>query len=289
MTTLAEPAQDASPPPPRRGRRWLIAAAAAWALLLAGTAYWSARHDPATVREQRSVGEALPVVERAAGRLAAAAGPDAVLEIVAPRLTTGCRITSARAGATLEQDVRIFVPPAEAAVQLDRLGDRLPEAYRVRVRHPAHGDHTLRADAGEFVGIRGGVTGPGIITLTVATGCRPDDRPVLADTLVLAPPELVAAASPVAAALGVGAGESVGSTRVQCDDAGNVARSVRLTSQPGTVPGPLPVALHDRLAGTTPALSTADLVAYRHGGVALVAQARDGRVTVVATQPCPAQ
>jgi hypothetical protein len=36
-------------------------------------------------------------------------------------------------------------------------------------------------------------------------------------------------------------------------------------------------------------LSTVDRVAYRHDGVGLVAEARDGRVTVVATQPCPAQ
>jgi hypothetical protein len=266
-----------------------MVAAVAWALLVAGLAYWSARHDPGTIREQRSVGRALPVVERAAGQLAAAAGPDAVLEVAAPRLSTGCRITSARAGATAEQEVRVFVPPADAGARLDQLGDRLPEAYRVRVRHPADGDHTLRADAGEFVGIRGRVTEPGVITLTVATGCRPNDRPVLADTLLPAPPELVAAANPVAAALGIGTGEPVGATGVRCDNAGHVARSLRLTGQPSMVPGPLPTALRAQLAGTTLVLSTVDRVAYRHDGVGLVAEARDGRVTVVATQPCPAQ
>lgn len=286
VTTPAEPAQTAPPPPPaRRGRRWLIVAVAAWALLLVGGAYWSSRHDPATVREQRSVEQAMPRVHRALGVLAAAAGPDAVLEFDQPRLTTGCRLTATWDGATYEETLRIFTPPPDAPAVLDDLAGRLPESYRTRVRR----DHTIRADAGGFVGVRGGVTEPGVITLTVATGCQPHEGIPTVDTLLPPPPELVTVATPMAAALGFTAGEDAKWTAVRCDDAGHVARSVWLTSQPGTLPGPLPAALRGGLAGATPVIETVDLVAYRQGGVGIVAEVRDGIVTVAATQPCPAQ
>lgn len=283
---LAAPAQ-VPPPPSSRRRRWVIAGVTAWAVLLAGAAFWSARRDEPTVREQRSIEQAMPVVQRAVGVLAAAAGPDGVLEIGPERLTTGCRLTTARDGATYERDVRIFTTPAEGPARLDDVAGRLPEAYRARVRHGTDGDdHTLRADAGEFVGMRGGVTQPGVITLTVATGCRPLEGGVAADTL-RPPAELMAVAAPVAAVLG--AGDDVDWTAARCfeDDR---AVTVRVTSRPGTVPGPLPAALRDRLAGATVVLETPELVAYRlPDGVGVVVEAGGGRVSVAATKPCRAQ
>jgi hypothetical protein len=288
MTTLADPG-PAAPPPRKRGRRWLIVGAVAWALLLTGVAFWSARHDAATIREQRSIGQATPVVDTAVGRLVAAAGPQAVVDFTPRRLSTGCRLTEARRGASLERDVRIFVPPAQTAARLDALAERLPGAYRARVRHAASGEETMRADAGDFVGVRGIVTAPGVIAVTVSTGCRPPDGAVPRDDPPAAAPGLVAAATPVAEALGFTAGDNVESTSVRCEDADQVARSVRLTGRPGAEPGPLPAALGIRLDRATAVVETADLVAYRRDGLGVVAEAHDGRVTVVATQPCPAQ
>jgi hypothetical protein len=286
VTMLAEPAQ--SPPPraaSRRGR-WLVAAAAAWALLVAGAGYWSVRHDGATVREQRGVAQALPVAQRAVRDLVAAAGPAAVLAIGAPRLAAGCRLTAARKGATLEWAVRIFAPPAEAAARLEALADRLPEAYRVRVRR----DHTIRADAGEFVGVRGGVSDPGAITLTVATGCRPDDGLVIADGRLLPPPDLVAAAAPVASALGFTAGDNgVGTVVPSGASCPGGAVTARWSSPPGGVRRPLADALRERLAGAAVALQTAELVAYRRDGIAVVVETADDKVLIAATRTCGGQ
>ncbi|GIF06027.1 hypothetical protein Asi03nite_35650 [Actinoplanes siamensis] len=45
-----------------------------WAAVLAGLSWWSVRGDPATVPEQRDVGQAMPALRRASGTLLAAAG-----------------------------------------------------------------------------------------------------------------------------------------------------------------------------------------------------------------------
>jgi hypothetical protein len=128
------------------------------------------------VREQRTIAQAAPVVDRAAGEIVAAAfaDADATVEVSGRRLTAGCRLTSAWDGAELERVVTARTDPATAPAVLDRIADRLPAAYRVAVRHAEVGEvHRLRADAGDFVAVTGGVTSPGVISLTVGTGCRP--------------------------------------------------------------------------------------------------------------------
>jgi hypothetical protein len=164
----------AAPPraPSSHRGRWLLAIAAAWAVLLGVFAYVSARDDPPTVRDQRSIGEARPRVDRAVGELAVAAGSDAALAISGYKVTGGCRITPFRSGETLERDVTVYTGETDGPALLDRIAERLPLSYEASARHGQKHD-TLRADAGEFVAVRGGVTAPGVVILTVGTGCRP--------------------------------------------------------------------------------------------------------------------
>ncbi|WP_345512818.1 hypothetical protein [Phytohabitans houttuyneae] len=160
------------PSPPSRRGHWLLVVAVAWAVAIGVLAYVSVRNDPPTVRDQRTTGEARPLVDRAVGELAVAAGSDAVLSISGYEVTGGCRITPLRSGETLERDVTIYTSQTDGPALLDRIADRLPSSYEAGVRHGQEHD-TLRADAGEFVSVRGGVTAPGVVILTVGTGCRP--------------------------------------------------------------------------------------------------------------------
>jgi hypothetical protein len=156
-------------------RRWLIVGTLVWAVALAGAAAWSYHRDAPTVREQRTIAEASPVVDRAAGALVAAAWRDDVtVEILSRRLVNGCRITPALDGATLARSITVRTVAANAPAVLDRIAGGLPAGYGAAVRHnDVGGVHRLRADAGEFVAVNGAITAPGVISLTVQTGCRP--------------------------------------------------------------------------------------------------------------------
>jgi hypothetical protein len=55
-----------------------------------------------------------------------------------------------------------------------RIAERLPERYHATV---AAGDHTLNADAGDFVAVVGTVDRPGVVSVLASTGCRPVGRP----------------------------------------------------------------------------------------------------------------
>jgi hypothetical protein len=287
VTALEHPEPPAAPAPSSR-RRWLVAVVVAWALVLVGAAYLSSRRDPPTVREQRPIEQAAPVVWGAAGRLAAAAGgPGAVVEMTPSRLTRGCRLTTAREGATLELGLRIYTATADAPALLDRIAQTLPGSYRAQVRHGKDETApTFRADAGEFVGVRGGVSEPGLVTLTVATGCRPLSAGWAGAVALLGTPA-DAMAERVLAALGAEQADW-GRIDVPCPGRGAV-RTARLTSRPGTAPGPLRAALHEIAAGATIVADTPERLAYRQGEFGVVVEARDDVVTVAATTDCPGQ
>ncbi len=73
-TGYAPPNPGEQPGDGRRRLRWLTVATVAWAVLLAGLTWWSVRTDPPTVKEQRSLDQAGPVVDRAIGELTGAVG-----------------------------------------------------------------------------------------------------------------------------------------------------------------------------------------------------------------------
>jgi hypothetical protein len=241
-------------------------AAIGWAVALVLAGYLSARNDPPTVREQRSIAQAAPVVDRAAGELVAAAGPDAVLEVSDRRLTSGCRLTAARPGATLERSVSIRTAAADGPAMVDRLAGRLPAGHQARARHSG-AIHQLRADAGEFVGISGGVTAPGVVTLTVSSGCRP---PSPGFAVRVEPPSgrpVDQVPVRILAGLGASAVKPLAGTSVPCPG-GGISETARATGRAA--------------AGT----DKRDAYGYRDAGTAVIVRREGTTITVAATTLC---
>lgn len=153
------------------GKRWWIGGlVATWAVLLVVAASWSAHHDPATVRGQTDLASGRQTLDRAVATLVDVAGPGAAPRIEPYVETTGCRISMSRQGTELDQTVVLSVPAGQEPQLLDRMAAELPAEWGSSVS--AQGDR-FRADAGNFVSIRGGFAEPGLVRLTAGTGCRP--------------------------------------------------------------------------------------------------------------------
>ncbi|GAB3797246.1 hypothetical protein [Micromonospora zhanjiangensis] len=284
MSTQAPWAARHGGPPGRSRAGWLVAVAVVWAVLLAGLAYASVRHGAPTVREQRDIAQAARVADRAIGELVAAAGPEALVELAAPRYDTGCRVSVLRYGTALDRVVTFRTRPDDASALLTGIADRLPASYRAGT-HPGRGDSgpTLRADAGEFVGVHGGVTAPGVVELTASTGCRP---PVAgfagqAEPLIGLPID-AEPARPLTAlhATGVTPGERVS---VPCPG-GGVARTARATGQVAAASPLAPAAP----AGAVVVTDEPDLYAYRSGALSVVLRRSGDQVRVAVGTGCPA-
>jgi hypothetical protein len=263
----------------------LLAIAVAWAAALGALAYISVRNDPPTVRDQRTIGEARPLVDRAVGELAVAAGSDGVLSISGYEVTGGCRITPFRSGETLQRDVTIYTSETDAPALLDRIAERLPRSYAAGVRHGKEND-TLRADAGEFVSVHGGVTAPGVVILTVDTGCRP---PAPLGVEVPTPgDEDRRVADRMLVALGGTLGE-VTVAEAPCP-AGGTVRTVSATGSRTGAGKPLRevlVPLFGTAQAGPPLVDTAERYAYRsdEAMVSVVAD-EDGALDATLTTPC---
>ncbi|GAA3738324.1 hypothetical protein GCM10022225_21600 [Plantactinospora mayteni] len=271
------------PPAPPRWRRWLLVGLVGWGVLLLVLTLVSVYRDEPTVKEQRSIEQAEPVLERALGELVVAAGPDVAVEIAERRVADDCELTVVRDGASLDAAVVVHAPDADVPALLDRIAERLPAAYRARVRHSADGSsHALRADAGEFVAIEGGQVGPGVVELTVDTGCRPvsgdpDDRAV--------PPLPPAEPEPLRVLGALGATEP---TPVELVSVGCPGQGTTWTAHAtgrGVPAGP-PSTLLPRPAGAVVVADTTELYAYRSGPVSVVVESGDGRIRVAVSSGC---
>ena len=76
-----------------------LGGAVAWGVVVAGVAVWSVGHSPATVPEQRTIGQAMPELQQAAGVVyAAASGPGRAVVLGGLQVATGCRVTPVRHG-----------------------------------------------------------------------------------------------------------------------------------------------------------------------------------------------
>ncbi|MEE6259302.1 hypothetical protein [Plantactinospora sonchi] len=288
MTTDAPapvwPVPQPEPPADRRRRRVGYAVVAGWAVLLLGAAAFSALRDEPTVREQRSLSQARPIVDRALGDLMVAAGPEPVVELGQRRLDDDCRLTVLRRGEALTASVTFRTPEADAPALLDRIAQRLPGGYRAGVWHSADGaEHTLHADAGEFVAVSGDVTQPGLVRLTVRTGCRPDGEEVTRAVLPLPPDPADGEPGRVLAVLGATEPTLADLTFARCPN-GDVARTDQATGQ--GAPAESPGALLPRPAGTVVVADTPELYAYRAGRLSVVVEAVDGRTRVAVTTHC---
>jgi hypothetical protein len=118
-----------------KGRHWLGIATAVWALAVAVTAYVAARTGSPTAREQTTLAEARATVDQAVIQVAASAGNDVVLAISGYELSTGCRITSARRGTSLDRVIRLYTPAGTEPALLKHLAQTLPRSYHAGLTH----------------------------------------------------------------------------------------------------------------------------------------------------------
>jgi hypothetical protein len=282
-------AQQSGPPDPsdaRSRQRWLIAVVAGWVVLLMVLAYLSVHRGAPTVREQRDIGRAAPVVDRAIGELVAAAGPDTVLELADPRYDTGCRVTVFRDGVNLDRKVTFRTAPADGPALLTRIADHLPRSYQAGTRS-GRGDEgpTLRADAGEFVAITGGVTTPGVVELTASTGCRPPTPGFAGHVDLLFGMPIDDEPVRLLKALGASGVTPVDRVSVGCPG-GGAAHTARATGQVAPA-APLAKAVPTP-AGAVVVADEPELYAYRGGPLSVVVSRTDDKVRVAVSTGCPA-
>ncbi|MEU5906465.1 hypothetical protein ABZ780_19070 [Micromonospora sp. NPDC047467] len=280
QTGWAPSSGPAAPAPARRRRHWLLVASVLWAVLLAGLAWTSVRDDPPTVREQRTLDQAGPIVDRAVGELARAAGPAGLLELGPARIRSGCRVTPLSDGAALRREVGVLAPAGTERAVLTGIADRLPANWRAGVGPGLDGPE-LRADAGEFVAVGGRSTGDGRVRLTVETGCRPVGSGYTPTPATAAGPE-AAALTAALTALDRPADAAPELVTAPCPG-GALARTARSAE----LDPPAPAAALAPLAGGAPLLDNPPVYAYRVGDVTVLAELGPDVVRLAATVGCP--
>ena len=273
-----------------QGRSWrlrlLAAVAVAWALIVLLAAYASAGHDAPTVRDQTSVSQAQPALDRAVAGLVAAAGPDVVVEVY-PFIRVGtCRISVVRDGEEWEQAVLFHTRAAAEPALLDRLAAKLPPEYAARAMHLTGDRHELHADAGDYVRLSGGREAAGGVRVVASTGCRTGTADVGGRTREGEPAaRLRAPVEPALAALAIRP-EHWTTLEVPCAD-GGALRVTTAQGARGAAPGPLGTALLP--VGPDAVVAQDDLYAYRVGESSVVARRQDDAVALTVTTPCERQ
>lgn len=253
--------------------RWIIAVVVVWGVLLTALAVWSQRRDAPTVREQRTLAEAAPRVTGAVTDLLAATGDAAVPVLDPVAVATDCRITPVRSGAEMTATMRLYTAPEATAALLDRIASTLPARYAARASGPA-----LRADAGEFVAVRGRESSPGVVLLVVTTGCRPTDPGFALDEPTIGLP-VDDQPTRVLTALGAQSVEPGTRALVGCPDGGFAATATAVGRGSGLAPL--------SAAGGLEVLNTPGAYAFRDGDLAYaVTRAGDDGVRVAVTQAC---
>jgi hypothetical protein len=249
---------------------------AAWALVLLAAGVYAARRGEPTVREQTTIVQALPTLDRAiAAVVRTAAGPRIVVSIRGYERTQARCAAGNRDGERYQRVSLVYTLPGQEPALLDRIAAGLPGSYRARVRH-AGSVHALRADAGLFVQLTGGVDGPGQLRFTADTGCRVRGGSV--------PGAGADAGTPPAASAAL---DRVGSTEAKrrtdelvCPEGGR-ARTVTVTAARPSKP------LGDAVPpGVAPLLARADLVAYVDEGLGVSLRLDADDLLVTATTAC---
>jgi hypothetical protein len=267
---------SSSPAPTRRHPRWLAWATVTWAVIIAMAAIWGAWHGRPTVREQSTIGAALPVADAAIGRVAAAAaGPDAVAALGGYSQTSAdCRVTPVRSGQRYERWIDLYTAQGNEGPVLDRIAARLPASYHATVRHVPPPGNALEADAGTFVAVHGVILGPGVVRVTADTGCRPVSHPVSEPDAASTVPDR----APVQGVL-----DRLGATspdwrthRVPCPSGGSLWTVEATARGAASLTG----------LASSPVISRPDLVAYRTGPAQLTVSENSGVLVVTSTTGC---
>ncbi len=170
---MTHPAPVTSPPDRARRdrpRTWLIAGVVVWVVVLAAGIGWAVSRGEPTGRDQTTVAQALPVVDRAVAEIVGAATMDgnAVAAISGFDRVGDCRVTVLRRGERYQRTVTVVVTPGTEEALIERVGARLPQAYGVHVARSR-----LVADAGFWVQVTGSVISKGQVRFVADTGaCR---------------------------------------------------------------------------------------------------------------------
>ena len=263
-------------------RTWIVVVAA-WAVVLGALAYWSLRTDKATVRDQTTIGQALPTVDAALGRIASLVDSDRI-EVLAgyARIGGDCRITVARSGARYQRVLDVYLREGDEGALLDKVKAGVPAGWKATVLHGT-GVQALQADAGNFVAIRGAMLVPGQVRFLADTGCRPMPHPIAAASPGDATAQR-AAAQRVFDALKLAPGGWT-TEEVACATGGTV-RTVQATAP--TAPSLLAPSLKS-LPGTVVVARPELYAAGTPGKTGVVARAVDGHLVVAASTGCGAQ
>src|SRR5262245_13500758 len=100
-----------------------------WSVLLGGFGLWGVLHSQATDREQTTVAQALPTVDRAAATVASASTVDGQAVVAVSDLTSvgPCKVTAFRSGARYQRVVTVLVQPGTEEALIRRVAARLPD------------------------------------------------------------------------------------------------------------------------------------------------------------------
>jgi hypothetical protein len=248
MAAVTGPVRGFPPPGKWRRRRVLLWGAVAWGVVVAALAVWSVGHSPATVPEQRTIGQAMPELQQAAGVVfAAATGPGRAVVLGGLQVASGCRVTPVRHGDSVSRDVTVYVRAGEQSGDIEAIAAALPSRYQVQVTPSRGGTRfVLHADAGNFIGIDLDATvGDAALTLRVSSGCRPigADGVDRVDPKAGAAPEalseaLTALTAPAVAARTRAAGPSTGAGSKPWPTNRPVPPGAGILTQPGGGPAP---------------------------------------------------
>jgi hypothetical protein len=282
-----------SPPPmkdsPWRLPRWLKIVTAAWIIVLVAGGGWYALHGQPSVREQTTIGNARPVVDRAIVDVVAASGGAPVVAVSGFERVKSCKITPVRSGAEFRRVVDLYTSPGSESAILHTIASHLPARYKAQTGSAGSagsaGKLTLDADAGDYVAVDGTVPAPGVIRIEAATGCRQNRGTTVAQPSPAAGSADLTALAPVLGALGRPAASYVTVADLACPS-GGALRSVQATLPPGSAPASLATTL--RTLAATPAAASRTTYAFRSGAVDVVAVANPAShaVTVTATSRC---
>lgn len=266
-----------------------------WAVVVGVLVVVGVHNGEITAKEQSTVSEALPIVDRTIADLSAVLAPATTVVAIGPYelATEGCRITPVRAGNRYQRVLTVYAAAGTEQGLLAGVAENLPEHYAT-----AATDRVLRADAGDFVTVRGEAGTSGKIRFVVDAGCRPgrysDRLPSPSDA-----PQQVRELATTAIDLLGGVASKRTARRLDCPGVGSGAGGRDRAGSPevaGSVgwtyrtllrgAGPLTALTPDRLAGATIVVSGAETLAYRIGQVE-VAVSRSGETTSVeATSRC---
>lgn len=250
-----------------------------WAVVLIAAAVYAARNGQPTVREQTTVVQALPTLDRAIAAVATTAGPTAVATVTGYERTVSRCEAGNRTGVEYERSLSVYTIPGQEAQVVDRIAAALPRSYRATVRHSGS-THALRADAGFFVRLTGALVRQGELRFTAETGCRVPGGEIPGPVDEAGAPPAPATAATEALARLDGAQPARRTYRLECP-AGGVKWFVEFAA---TVPAEtLSIASPP---GAQILLSGPDRLAFLDGEVGVVVTAFGGRSIVSATTPC---